>query len=1249
MNKQKKEIQRNKIENLFEFNTIYDIYKNEFIDCCENILIEEKNDLLKKFFYKMDLILKNIYTSDSNYNDTLFSEITKKCENNFILEIYTPMYNICSSSLNKFLSSKILNNKQISKNGGITNQYLTNFLPHCIKEKIAVHICGNKFMHISNNKTNYIICIWCKKCYFGSLIYMYCSHCNKNFFSKIIENNKNLNNEEILYPATWEKYHCNIMKNEQMSCIKCGDKFWLKNNKLYCQKCKIEINPIDIFWTCNICKKDFKSKAKIYNPLEFKEIKLKIRDAFLFKKIVKPKILPCKCIKEEDIDKIDFYHNINKGCNGVMYYTKLGNKHLAVCSTCSEMCPLNEFKWYCPICKNNFSVNSIKIYNNQKLETIINIEYYLEGEYKKNINNKKKIKKIESDIKKNKKFKNLTNIEDSNNTITDLFLSSINNGSNGNSLNINTGINSNNNTLTDRNKNCIKFSRTKNNKMNKILDLLSKKEKKSGKGKANKNNTSYNKCLSINSFNNFNSSRNKISEQISYKKFNTKIILNSNNSKKINSRNKYINYSSRFNTFNNSSIENKKHIKGLTIIFNKKNKRAIFKIDNDENLFKSIKKNSSEKKSIINKGNKNHKIDKAKINIIEENTQRDSQIKNNKIFVKNKIPPLNLNFTKKLVVNYPNLLPEYKKIEKNKMKILTEEKSIISLRERNIAKINNKNNSKDKINFNNNSKKKDIRIKTNSLSKKRDLIKRELSLPQKSKRTNLIEKNKISNIKFKIKNTSEPKLSKKNNTILIKTINKKNNFHKRGIGKFNISVELLYNNSLSHKKNKSNENYSLKNKNKNKNENKNNILINKKKYRNISPILKTNNYNRTLFNNKNNFNIISFINLNNSINKSINNLSIFLKNKINKNKNLNSIIRYKKQNNSNILIEKSKKNKNKNSLNKNKNCKKIIKKKDNLKICEKFQSLNSTFDYVYDKNKKNDEKDISNGLKDYKEENSIKEFKFDDYQIITQLGQGTFSKIYLVQDKNKNLYSMKKIILSDELDVKSIIKEYKMCSKFKHENIVNLLGLYSSKLDKTTYVVYILMEVGKTDWEKEIRYYSDKKMEYTEKDLINIIKQLTSALSFLQKNNIVHRDIKPQNILIFKGNIYKLADFGESKQLNNISFSLLSGSLRGTELYMSPLLFNGLRNGQIDVTHNLIKSDVYSFGLCLLYAATTSNKSLYDIRKFVEMNGLNKYIENTLKNKYTKKFIELIISMLEIHEDKRPDFVELEAIVNKNF
>ena len=242
---------------------------------------------------------------------------------------------------------------------------------------------------------------------------------------------------------------------------------------------------------------------------------------------------------------------------------------------------------------------------------------------------------------------------------------------------------------------------------------------------------------------------------------------------------------------------------------------------------------------------------------------------------------------------------------------------------------------------------------------------------------------------------------------------------------------------------------------------------------------------------------------------------------------------------------------------------------------------------------------------------------------------------------------MKKIILSEELDVHSVINEYKMCQKLKHSNVVKILGIYNNKLDKTTYVVYVLMEVGLTDWEKEIRSYNDKNMEYSEKDLVQIIKQLSSVLSFLQKNNISHRDIKPQNILVFKNGIYKVADFGEAKQIDNIAKNLINYSLRGTELYMSPLLFNGLRTGQIDIKHNLFKSDVYSLGLCILYAAVTSNKPLYEIRKYVDMNATKKYLDKILKSKFSPKFLSLLYSMLEIHENKRHDFIELERIMKK--
>ena len=263
------------------------------------------------------------------------------------------------------------------------------------------------------------------------------------------------------------------------------------------------------------------------------------------------------------------------------------------------------------------------------------------------------------------------------------------------------------------------------------------------------------------------------------------------------------------------------------------------------------------------------------------------------------------------------------------------------------------------------------------------------------------------------------------------------------------------------------------------------------------------------------------------------------------------------------------------------------------------------------------------------------------------MGQGTFGKIYLVQDKNNQLFSMKKIILSEELDVQSVINEYKMCQKLSHENIVKILGIYSNKLDATTYVVYVLMEVGMTDWEKQITSYADKKLEYSEKNLIDIIKQLSTVLSFLQKNNTSHRDIKPQNILVFKDNIYKLADFGEAKQIDGMKNLLVNYSLRGTELYMSPLLFNGLRNGQIDIKHNLFKSDVYSLGLCLLFAAVTNNKPLYEIRKFIDMKNVKIYLEKILKRKYSHNFIDLLSSMLEIHEKNRPDFIELEKIMKK--
>ena len=276
-------------------------------------------------------------------------------------------------------------------------------------------------------------------------------------------------------------------------------------------------------------------------------------------------------------------------------------------------------------------------------------------------------------------------------------------------------------------------------------------------------------------------------------------------------------------------------------------------------------------------------------------------------------------------------------------------------------------------------------------------------------------------------------------------------------------------------------------------------------------------------------------------------------------------------------------------------------------------------------------------------QDNLEEFNFDDYTILSQIGEGTFGKIYLVKDKNNKLFSMKKLLISDEIDYNNIIKEYKLCHSLKHENIVKLLGIHHHKLDKTTFAIYILMEVGKNDWEKEIKERMTSNNYYSEKELINIIKQLSSSLSFLQNNNISHRDIKPQNVLVFPNNHYKVADFGEAKKIN---YKNIRNTLRGTQIYMSPLLFNGLKHNKIDIKHNLFKSDIYSLGLCLLYSSTFKLGNLYEIRKISDRNSLKIFIEENLTGKYSDNFINLLLKMLEINENDRIDFIDLKKIMD---
>lgn len=270
--------------------------------------------------------------------------------------------------------------------------------------------------------------------------------------------------------------------------------------------------------------------------------------------------------------------------------------------------------------------------------------------------------------------------------------------------------------------------------------------------------------------------------------------------------------------------------------------------------------------------------------------------------------------------------------------------------------------------------------------------------------------------------------------------------------------------------------------------------------------------------------------------------------------------------------------------------------------------------------------------------------KLSEYSVINQIGKGTFGKIYAVKwKKNDKKYALKKELLYNlELvekrnSIVEIIHDF--LEKTNNKGVMNIYSNLWEK-NKTEYNYYELMEIGERDWEKEIISRSKSNSYYTEEELFNIASQLIITLALLQKNRITHRDIKPQNILIVNGQ-YKLCDFGEIRIMKREE-GIVVQRIRGSELYMSPILFFGLRNGLIQVKHNTYKSDVYSLGMCLLYAASMHFSGTDEIREMTDMEQINETLYKYLGDRYSNKLISLIHCMLETEELLRPDFISLE-------
>ena len=190
------------------------------------------------------------------------------------------------------------------------------------------------------------------------------------------------------------------------------------------------------------------------------------------------------------------------------------------------------------------------------------------------------------------------------------------------------------------------------------------------------------------------------------------------------------------------------------------------------------------------------------------------------------------------------------------------------------------------------------------------------------------------------------------------------------------------------------------------------------------------------------------------------------------------------------------------------------------------------------------------------------------YQILHQIGGGGMSVVYLAHDMILNRDVAIKILRYDFSNEDELHKRFQRealsATSLMHPNIVSV---YDVGEDGEMH--YIVMEYIKG---KTLKKYIQEYAPLSPARSVHIMKQLTSAIAHAHENGIIHRDIKPQNILVDENGDVKITDFGIATSLNATTLTQ-TNSVMGTVHYLSP---EQARGGTATK-----KSDIYSLGIVL--------------------------------------------------------------------
>lgn len=189
------------------------------------------------------------------------------------------------------------------------------------------------------------------------------------------------------------------------------------------------------------------------------------------------------------------------------------------------------------------------------------------------------------------------------------------------------------------------------------------------------------------------------------------------------------------------------------------------------------------------------------------------------------------------------------------------------------------------------------------------------------------------------------------------------------------------------------------------------------------------------------------------------------------------------------------------------------------------------------------------------------------YEILGRIGSGGMADVYKGKDHKLNRFVAIKVLKStyrsDETFIKKFLSEAQAAAGLMHPNVVNV---YDVGQDRGLYYMVMELVEGIT-----LKDYIEKKGKLSAKETISISIQMVTGIQAAHNCHIIHRDIKPQNIIISKDGKVKVTDFGIARATT--STQTISTSVMGSVHYTSP---EQARGGLVDE-----KSDIYSAGITM--------------------------------------------------------------------